>query len=180
MEGLEETVELTNEQISNISKLISRQRSAEEYIEEAEALLKRKHEELRKIREQDLPTALEAAGCREFTTKDGLKVRIANDMYASIPKSSKHKAAQWLAENDHASIVKNNVVVRFDKGDEEAVQEFVGQLEKLGIENFSVEVDLHTGQVKSAIKEMLDENIDVPLELFGVYFKKEAIIETGA
>lgn len=166
-----------NKQLEEISKLALLQNAQQQEVALLETKLQEAQKRLRRTQEQDLPEAMKAAGLEMFKTFDGLEVSIDEKLYASIPKKHKSEAIRWLMDHDLSSLVKEDVNIPFDKGDHTAVQELVNLLEMTGYDTFSVEESVNTGSVKATIKELLDTGVDVPLELFGAYFHRKAVIK---
>lgn len=167
----------TDDQIKVISNLIKFQVECEDSVTAAEATLKEAKKKLRKVCEGDLPDAMAAAGMKLFTTETGLAVELNEKMTASISAKNKQAAIQWLMEHDLESLVKENVVVPFDKGESEKVKQFVEMLEANGVSDFSVAPTINTSSVKAALKELIEEGVDVPADTFGLFFFKQAEIK---
>jgi len=166
----------TNEQIGEISSLAELQRKQEADVEDLEKRLKTALAALRQTQEQDLPAAMLAAGMEQFKTTGGVSIGIKETLYASIPKAKRPAAVAWLLEHNQESLVKEDVVIPFDKGDHQKVGELVSLLEQAGYDQFSVNEAINTGSVKAMIREMLENGDDVPLDTFGAYFHRKAVI----
>lgn len=177
MGEFEDNTVASDEQIKVISNLIKLQVVHECKVASAEATLKEAKKQLRKVAEIDLPDAMTAAGMALFKTDNGLLVEISEKMTASISAKNKPAAIQWLMEHDLESLIKENVVVPFDKGEAEKVKNFVEMLEANGVSDFSVAPTINTASVKSSLKELIEEGVDVPNDTFGLFFFKQAIIK---
>ena len=169
---------ITDSQIKTISGLVKRQVDLEKEVKDAEDALKKLKARLRKVAEVDLPDALVEAGTTLFRTEDGYMVDLKEDMKASIPAKNKNKAIAWLIANDLESLVKENVVVPFDKGEGDKVKAVVDLLQGAGVVDFSVAASVHTNQVKASLKELIENGTAVPEDLFGIYWFKQAVIKT--
>lgn len=176
---LEDDTMPTDEQIKVISDLCKQQLRAQKEVEEKEKELKEAQRKLRRIQEQELPDAMLAAGSgiTMFETADGFNVSIKEDLKASIPKKNKPEAIAWLIEHGLESIVKENVEIPFDKGEVEKVDRLLEVLERNGFNEFSVKPTVNTATVKAALKELIEQGVDVPESTFGLYFYKQAIIK---
>lgn len=168
---------VTDAQIKVISNLIKMQVELEDNVAEAEAKLKDAKIKLRKICESDLPDAMAAAGMALFKTDNGLLVEISEKMTASISEKNKRAAIKWLMDNDLSSLVKENVVVPFDKGESEKVAALIDVLEANGVNDYSVSPSVNTSSVKSALKELIEQGVAVPKDTFGLFFYKQAIVK---
>lgn len=163
-----------NEQIEQISKLVVQYVSLSKIVDDAEEKLKEHKKQLRKCVESDLPQAM--GNMESFTLKTGESVSIKETLYASIPKKNKDKAARWLEANDLGSLVKEDVTVGFQKGEQDLVTDLVIMLKDEGYD-YSVDESINTASVKSAIKELLADGKEVPMDLFGAYFRTVAVIK---
>ena len=173
----EEDTAVSNETLSEISQLAHKQVEAQRTYDALVIETKKAKQELWGIQERDLPEAMLAAGMTAFTIDSGESITVKEDLMASISQKNKPAAVAWLIGNGHGSLVKEDVVVPFEKGDTEAVHILSKLLEANGVSNYNVIEAVHTGSVKSLIKELLAEGKDVPLELFGGHFVKKAIVK---
>jgi hypothetical protein len=55
-------------------------------------------------------------GIESFTTSEGLIVRVAKKYFAGITKEKQDEAMAWLVSNNHADLIKTDVVSNFTKG----------------------------------------------------------------
>ena len=167
----------SDEQLGLIAKLARRQVEYEEQVAIADEAFKKAKANLRRIQEKELPAAMEAIGMESFTLKSGETISVKEKLYASISKKDKPAAIRWLMEHEHGSLVKEDVIVSFEKGDNESVRVLQKLLEVNGITNFTVDENVNTASVKAMIKELLSEGMEVPLELFGAYFHRTAEVK---
>lgn len=148
----------------------------EDVVAELEATLKGKKEELRQVTENDLPEAMEALGITEFRLADGRRVKIQEEVHASIPKSEEARAFAWLREQGYDSIIKRDVVVKFGKGEDELAEGLVNLLSEEGF-NPDAKTSIHHSTLKSFVKDCLREGIELPQELFGIFRRMVAKVE---
>jgi len=177
MTEFEDDKTVTDAQIQVISNLIKLQVQCEFDVELAKGKLKELEKKLRGVSENDLPDAMSAAGMALFKTDNGLLVEISEKLTASITKKNKPAAIKWLMEHDLESLIKENVVVPFDKGEGEKVRDFIDMLEQNGVSDFSVAPTINTTSVKSALQELMEQGVDVPEETFGLFFYKRATVK---
>lgn len=178
MSLLEDTGDIvaTPENLSALAELAKTQKRLERNVELAQDNLKKAQQELRRVQEKEIPDLMMECGVETFVTTDGLKISVKENLYASIAKSRKIEAAQWLIQNGQGSLVQEDVVVHFDSGEQERVSRLQETLESAGFSDWSTMEAMNTARVKSAIKEMLSDGVDVPLDLFGAYFLRSAKI----
>jgi hypothetical protein len=167
----------TNDEILDVSKLISKMREAQKTVAKLERTLELAKDELKRIAQGHLPEAMKAAGLSEFTTDDGVKIKLKEDLYASISEANKAACFAWLEENNLADVIKRDVSISFGRGEEESSRELVELLDKEGFGRYAVKESVHAGTLKALLREQLAGGVDVPLELFGVFQYKEAVLK---
>lgn len=166
----QESLEITPQQLKDISLLANQQILKETEVEVLEQKLKSAKAELRRISEVNLPTSMSQAGLKDFTLENGRKVQINTALYASIPQKNKRAAIQWLEDNGHGQIVSEDVYVPFRKGEHDKAEQVVRLLHENEI-NAQINESVNTATIKALIKELQDDGRDVPLELFGAYWR---------
>ena len=170
----------TQEQLNNISKLVQHQLHLENIVAEKEAQLKEAKEELRKVKEEDLPTALQEAGTEEFKTTDGFKVKVKTGYAGSISKANERLAYQWLGEHGYGGIVKTKLDLSFGKNEEDKAKEAELVLHNAGFQ-YGRKRSVHASTLKSFINEAMEKQslgeLEVPEKLFNVYRWKKAEIK---
>ena len=169
--------DITKDVLSNISYMALDVQEKEHAVAKIEEQLKQAKAVLRKVQEHDLPEAMLACNMETFVTSDGLKVSVKETLYASIAAKNKPAASRWLIENELGALVKEDVIVGFDGGNHEAVQELLDKLVLLGTYNVSTSESMNTASIKAAIIELLADGKEVPLELFGAYFSRKAVVK---
>lgn len=170
-----ETPEPTENDLETIASLATTQLSLATNVDRLEEELKEAKKKLRQIQENDLPDAMSAIGLASFTLTSGAEIKIEDKFYASIAKARKPACADWLIDNGQSALVKQDFHIPFDATDEDAVSDFEEELEALGVE-FSVDWKMNTGSVKAALKQLILEGEEVPMELFGLRRVSEAKI----
>ena len=173
----EDAPAITQEALGNITKLAAGVVTNEKEVARIEEQLKQAKAKLRQVQERDLPEAMLACNMETFVTTDGLKVSVKETLYASVAAKNKKAAAKWLVANELGALVKEDVVVSFDGGKHEGVEQLIQLLENSGVNNFTTAESMNTASIKSAIKELLGEGVEVPLELFGAYFARKAVVK---
>ena len=168
---------ITKNILSNITFMAAEVQTRESIVAKMEDDLKNAKARLRKVQEHDLPEAMLACNMETFVTSDGLKVSVKETLYASIAAKNKSVAGKWLIDNELGALVKEDVVIGFDGGDHEAVQELLDKLTLIGTKNVSTSESMNTASIKAAIKELLADGKEVPLELFGAYFSRKAVVK---
>lgn len=135
-------------------------------LKDLEDLVKKGKAEIAKLEEDVIPNLLQGAGLEKVTLDSGHEITVREELYASIPKKNASEVAGWLDAHGLSALVANDVTIPFDRGDKERAEAVYARLqEEFG--NVSIAETFHTGSVKAALKELLADGVDVPLNLFG-------------
>lgn len=164
---------VSNEQMAAIAELAERQVTIEAWIESVEEKLKTAKENLRKIAEVALPNAMAEIGMSEFKLTNGTKITIKNEVYASIPKENPGPAYSWLRDKGLDGIIKNEIICRFGKGEDEAAHKAAEALAELGYQPEQKQT-IHPSTLKAFVKEQMEKGVDIPLEAFGAHIVDKA------
>lgn len=168
--------EVTDNELATVSSLAQKQLALAKEVSSIEDLLKAKKEELRLTQEQELPDAMSAAGLTQITLSSGEKISINEFYSAYISKANQQQAYQWLLDNGHEGIIKNEVSLKFNRGESDIVDETVLALKSRGLAP-EVKQSIHPSTLKAFVKEQLTTGNDIPTEPFGVYIGTKAIIK---
>ena len=168
--------EVTNSELANVSSLAQKQINLLEEVSQIEDMLKAKKEELRLVQEQELPDALSEVGLTQIVLSTGEKISISEFYSAHISKANQQQAYQWLIENGHEGIIKNEVSLKFNRGESQIVDETVLALKSRGLSP-EVKQSIHPSTLKAFVKEQLTTGNDIPTEPFGIYIGTKANIK---
>lgn len=156
--------------LKSLTSLANQQVSLEDKIAEIEAELKAKKAELRKLSEEDLPTAMQELGMKQLVLLDGTRLSIEKDYKAGISGPRRVLAHEWLREHGHGGMIKvmleADLTGREDR--ERKVQEAKKVLEALGVP-VSAEERVHPQTLVAWVREQLENGKEVPTDLFGVF-----------
>ena len=123
MSGFEDVAQelssVDEEGLSRVSKLANIQLRLERRVAELDAELKQAKRDLQEISGDQLPAAMLEYGIREFKLEDGSQITVKNFYSASIPKDRQEESFTWLVENGFGDLIKNQVRVSFERGQEE-------------------------------------------------------------
>ena len=167
---------VTDNELNTVSSLAEKQLRLTDEVASIEENLKAKKEELRLCQEQELPDAMSEAGLSQITLSSGEKISINEFYSAHISKANQQQAYQWLLDNGHEGIIKNEVSLKFARGESAIVDETVLALKSRGLSP-EVKQSIHPSTLKAFVKEQLTTGNDVPTEPFGVYIGTKAIIK---
>lgn len=169
-------VSVSDAQLSTISDLCRSYKILEGQIEDLEQKLTEYKEQFRLLREERLPAAMKEAGTLQFTTSEGRKVTVKPFYTGTISESRAQEAFAWLKEHGHDDIIKNDVVVKFGKGNDELAKSVVTELVSKGLD-VNAKKYVHYQTLSAFIKERItsgDSTFDP--ELFQVYSGERATV----
>jgi len=170
------TNDVTDGELNTVSTLANKQLRLATDVAELEANLKAKKEELRLTSEQELPDAMQSAGLTQITLSSGEKISINEFYNAHISKANQEKAYQWLIENGHEGLIKNEVLLKFGREESLVVEETVSALQSRGLSP-EVRQSVHPSTLKAFVKEQFTSGNDIPTEPFGIYIGTKATIK---
>lgn len=175
--------ELSNEgpsddQLKVISGLIERQTKIEDWIVEQEERLREAKANLAKVQTELLPNAMKAAGVTEFTDLNGYRVSVKEDLRAGITAANKDWCFQWLRENGHGDIIRNEFKITYGVGEDDHAAELVQAL-KDQEQDFNQKEYIHHRTLPAFVRAELEENEHDSdwEEKFGVFRQQIAKIE---
>lgn len=157
-----------DEVLRQIALMALEQKKAEAFVEEKEEELRKARAALNDIAQHKLPALMDEIGSPEFTTADGIKITVRENIRASIPQICKAQALKWLEDNDHENLIKREFKVLFSKNEEEWAKEFEEMLAQSERElNVEVNRGVHASTLSAFVREQLEQGVDIPLQLFG-------------
>lgn len=160
-------------ELEKIASLASDLLRLESRIEATRETLKKLESMHRRIAEVELPEAMDSAEVSEFKMIDGRKISVNTEYHAGIPKSREQEAYDWLRLNGFDGIIKRDISVKFGKGEDADAARVLAVLSQAGVEPESKQA-IHHSTLKAFVKELVEEGIDVPLDLFGAYIIRRA------
>jgi hypothetical protein len=164
-------------QLAQLSILADRQADAEHAVARLTADLAKANDQLRSICEHELPALMDELGMQDFTTTSGLKVTVRETIRASIPKDRKEAAFDWLDEHGHSSLVKRMFAVSFGRDEEKWARKFAADLRRrkreLSVDDIK---KVESSTLRAFVKNQLEEGLELPLELFGVFRQRRSKI----
>ena len=165
-------------QLAELSKLADQQADAEREVARLGTELAKATDVLRSISEQELPTLMDKLGMEKFKTTSGLEIDIKETIRASIPKARAEEAYNWLDENGHAAIIKRMFAVSFGRDEEKWARKFAADLRRRKRELAVADIKkVESSTLRAFVKGQLEDGIDLPMELFGVFRQRVAKIK---
>lgn len=166
----EDEMQLGDNILAQITSTAESMQSLGEEIAADEAALKAKKERLRQIAEEDLPNLMEAAGQKRVVTRNGLSVTLDDAVFANITEENREPAFQWLVDNNHEALIRNEFVVAFPKNSTDAAHKFEDYLntDVRRKANIKHNISVHSGTLTAWVREELEAGRELPMDLLGV------------
>ena len=142
-------------------------------------------EELRKLKdvettlsEQTIPNLMQQAGVELIKLEGGISVEVKPFYSARIPASKSEEAFQWLRDNGHGDLIKNQVSLEFGMKQDNEAKSIVEELKSKGLP-VKQKTTVHPSSLRGFVREQIqDLGKDVPAELFGTYVANKTKITT--
>ena len=164
-------------EVDPISKACQDYLKSEDEINNLELMLKSKKESLRQQNEL-IVQLMEERGVRSIKMKDGQSVDIKPFYTGTIIKEKQEAAFEWLRDNGYDDIIKNQVVVKFGRAEDEKAQKMYTTFLEKGFDiDRNVKVEPMT--LKGFIREMIESGKELPMETFGVFIGHKINIKKG-
>ena len=172
------TINIKTDEVKEISQACQKLTSQNKKVEDLQNLLKQEEEEARRLSEEVIPTLMQQAGVSSIKLDNGTSVEVSPYYYAKISEDRKAEAFQWLRENDHGDLIKNNVSVSFGKGEDSNAVNLKSELEAKGLV-VDQKQDVHWQTLRGFVKEQIEKNKTIPSETFGLYIANRTKIKTN-
>lgn len=167
---------MSQDTLRELAVLCAQLRDADLSVEKAERELKERKALVRRLEEEDIPGLMSELGVESITLETGERIKIALEIYASITEAMKERAFKWLEDNGHGGLIKTEVSVRFGR---DAVAQATALTERLVAEGLEPDVvrAVAPQTLKAFLKERIEANSEVPMEVFGARPVKVAKIK---
>jgi hypothetical protein len=166
------------DKLAQLGALAKQQQDLEQDIIRQEAVLDGTRDRLRILSEKTIPELMDQLEMAAFSTRDGLHVKVAEAIRASIPKARQGEAVKWLDDHGFEKLVKRIFTIRFGKEEEAWANRFAADLAKRKHQlNVEKESSVHSRTLAAFVKEQLEAGTDIPLDLFGVFRQRFSKIE---
>ena len=165
------------EEVDEISKACRDYLQLEEFIADLELKLKSKKESLRQQNEL-IVQLMEERGVQSINMSSGEAVDIKPFYTGAITKEKQEEAFQWLRDNGYDDIIKNQVIVKFGRAEDDKADNVFKELANQGLDtDRSVKVEPMT--LKGFIREMIESGKELPMETFNVFVGHKINIKKG-
>lgn len=125
-----------------------------------------------------IPEKMTELRLKDYTTEDGSKVSVADVISGSVPKKNMTEASKWLRDNHHEDLIENKIELKFTRSEDEKADEIYDMLAERELPLTRSESVNHM-TLKSWAREQLDNGVEIPLELLGLFVAKVAKLKKG-
>ena len=161
--------------LSRVASLVRQQLALERRVSDLEEELKRTQKQLADIAENKLPEALAEHGRKHLSMEDGSEINVQNYSGASIKEEKKKEAFEWLRDNGHEDLIKNQVSVSLGRKEDELAASLVTTLQEKGFDPVQ-KTWVEPMTLKAFVKEQVEQGAPIPTETFGIFIGKKAKI----
>ena len=160
-----------------VKKLEACESRLEKLMEEVDTL----KSNIKKISYEEIPDLLAEKGLASLKLSDGTVVEVKKVINAYLPKADRdpegrEKAFQWLRDNGHGDIIKNDITVSFGRGKDNKAVEYASLAQQKGYLP-TQKVDVHNRVLVAAFRERLEKGQEVPPELFNLFVGNQTKIK---
>jgi hypothetical protein len=168
---------ISNEELHQLSTMVHNQVKLEAEIARAEDELAAKKEQLKTLAEIKIPETLLGMGLSELKLSTGEIVSVTKFYACKIPDNCADEAFDWLRNSGNGDIIKNNLILNFGKGEDDLAKEVAQELLKRGLSP-EQKIFVHPMTLKSFVRERIENNEELPTNLFGVFVGNKTKVST--
>ena len=167
-------VAMSSDITNSCNKLLETQKK----IEATEEELKKLKDVETTLSEQTIPNLMQQAGVELIKLEGGISVEVKPFYSARIPASKSEEAFQWLRDNGHGDLIKNQVSLEFGMKQDNEAKSIVEELKSKGLP-VKQKTTVHPSSLRGFVREQIqDLGKDVPADLFGTYVANKTKITT--
>tara|TARA_R100001377_G_scaffold68224_1_gene43509 strand:+ start:3644 stop:4201 length:558 start_codon:yes stop_codon:yes gene_type:complete len=157
-----------------LSDLVRKLRDVESQIEDADIHLKSLKQEKHKLSVENIPALMDEMGVDRLDV-DGVTVQRKMMVHASIPVGRREEAYDWLRSEGLDTIIKNDIICSFSKGEDNLAGDVVGILRNKGFDPIA-KTHIHPSTLKAFVKERVTDGKPIDLDMFGAFIANAAEI----
>lgn len=125
----------------------------------------------KRITEDEMPGLLDEIGISGVALPTGEYIGIDTSIHCSIPKQVEDPAFQWLRDNNHSDLIKNELKIKFGRSEDNMVGEIKTKAHELGL-NYEEKATVHSMTLRAFAKEQMKSGVNLPQDLFDVYIRR--------
>jgi|TARA_Y100000114_G_scaffold36271_2_gene31779 hypothetical protein len=159
----------TDEKLSKLTSICRRLVNKEREYSDYKSLASKSYEELKDIREKEIPDAMMSLNISKFVMDDGTEIAVKDELYASINESKRKEALEWLDNNGLGDIIKHDITISFARGEHEEAERIKGVLQDNGQDSYLEKATVHPQTLKATFKDLRNKGEEIPDGLFNWY-----------
>jgi len=159
----------TDEKLSKLTSICRRLVNKEREYSDYKSLASKSYEELKDIREKEIPDAMMSLNISKFVMDDGTEIAVKDELYASINESKRKEALEWLDNNGLGDIIKHDITISFARGEHEEAESIKGVLQDNGQDSYLEKATVHPQTLKATFKDLRNKGEEIPDGLFNWY-----------
>lgn len=157
---------------ADLDRLVLAAERVTEQRKRAEAVLQQHKQEEDRLLNKVIPELLGRMRLKECVTASGIEVKVKREIKASLPGHDRVEARmgafQWLIDQGHGGVIKNQVSVSLDRGQDDRADALVVELRTKGFEVESKK-DVHVSTLGALVRELMADGKIVPRDLFNLF-----------
>ena len=165
---------VSQEKGSTLSTLVRQSMEIDEEIAATEQQLKNLKFRKRKVNEEDIPALMNEMGMDSIEV-DGNKVKLRQFVHARINDDKRDEAFAWIRSIGEGDIIKNDVTVSFNAGQDNVAGAVVDELRTKGLDP-SQKTYVHAQTLKAWVKGRIEKGKEIDFDTFGIHVGTEAKI----
>jgi len=159
----------TDEKLSKLTSICRRLVNKEREYSDYKSLASKSYEQLKDIREKEIPDAMMSLNISKFVMDDGTEIAVKDELYASINESKRKEALEWLDSNGLGDIIKHDITISFARGEHEEAERIKGVLQDNGQDSYLEKATVHPQTLKATFKDLRNKGEEIPDGLFNWY-----------
>ena len=143
-------------------------KNLEDEIENAERSVSKLKENAKQLSGVEIPTLMAEMHISKLKLKDGSAVEVKPFYSASIMSDRTEEAFNWLRENGHGDIIKNDVTVTFGRGEDNKASDYANLARGRGYEPIQ-KIGVHAQTLKAVFRDIAENKKVMPEEYFKTF-----------
>ena len=140
----------------------------EDEIKKDEERLSQKKAQADKLSQQVIPEIMDSMKLKTMKLKDGSAIEVKEIYSATIPLDKREGAFNWLRNNDLGDLIKNEITVSFGRNEDNKAREYANLAESNGFQP-EQKLKVEPMTLKALVRERIENNLDMPMDIFNVF-----------
>lgn len=162
--------------LGEVGELAKELLAAQAKSEELGILLEEQNDKIKLLAEVRIPALMEEMQITEIKLDTGHKVKMKRDWQAHLSEANRQAGCDFMVKGGFADLIKNEVSLKFGKGEEDALAAVKAVLADGGF-TYTLKESIHPSTLKAFVKERMESGEEFPGELFGAHLVKKAEIK---